>query len=150
MGESVRRCVESLAKLTDADRSGRLLLLAHNPKVGGSNPPPQPTFPLQVLGFTTSPDGRVGASCWDCLGLSTRSSPTCPAADRRYSTSSCVWLYRSPVLSELWPIHCFCRSRGVPALRSCVTRECLNACSPAFGIPSRSSSGWSARLRTLP
>jgi hypothetical protein len=75
------------------------------------------------------------------LGLSTRSRPTCPAANLRYATSSCVWLYRSPVLCELWPIHCFCRSCGVPALRSCVTRECLNACSRAFGIPAVRATG---------
>jgi hypothetical protein len=52
-----------------------------------------------------------------------------------------LWLYQSPVLSELWPIHVFCRSCGVPALRNFVTRECLNACSPAPGIPSRLSNG---------
>ena len=42
--ELVRRCVESLAKLTDADRSGALVLLADNPKVAGSSPPPQIPF----------------------------------------------------------------------------------------------------------
>ena len=42
--ESVRRCVESKANLTVADRSGALFLLAHNPKVAGSNPAPATKF----------------------------------------------------------------------------------------------------------
>jgi hypothetical protein len=49
-------------KLTAADRSGALVLLAHNPKVAGSNPAPQSKAPFEVVGFRTSPDWQVGAS----------------------------------------------------------------------------------------
>jgi hypothetical protein len=36
-------------QLIDADRSGALFLLAHNPKVAGSNPAPATTFPRVSL-----------------------------------------------------------------------------------------------------
>src|SRR5438045_4156229 len=70
--------------------------------------------------FPTSGLGR--------LGPTSKFNPTLLASRRRYSSSSCVCEYLSVVRKEECRIHCFCKSLGVPFLRSIVTRECRKAC----------------------
>src|SRR5437763_16948929 len=70
--------------------------------------------------FPTSGLGR--------LGPTSKFNPTLLASRRRYSSSSCVCEYLSGVRKEACRIHCFCKSLGVPFLRSVAERESRKVC----------------------
>ena len=87
-------------KLTVADRSGALFLLAHNPKVAGSNPAPATKFQRLTAWHLATPVSFVSDLC-----LSRLERPLSRGLIHLFGAApSVARLLRAQAQEQLWPV----------------------------------------------